>query len=220
MGLLVARNLATLHPGAIFVVDVKSTGLFATDPVLAANNATVDYWKTGHSHIKGRMRELGAIAGFERSGHFFFGPPIGRGTDDGIAAALSVLDLLDRHPERSLAELSDDLPRVWASPTMSAHCSDTAKYRVVEQATAALAAIRAGANRFAGEPIRDLVTVNGVRVIARDGTWGLLRASSNKPELVVVVESPVSESRMRDMFAAIDGLLRDEPGVGAYNQTL
>jgi phosphomannomutase / phosphoglucomutase len=64
------------------------------------------------------------------------------------------------------------------------------------------------------------VTVNGVRVTATDGTWGLVRASSNKPELVVVIESPVSEARMRAMFKAVDGVLRENPEVGAYNQTI
>jgi phosphomannomutase/phosphoglucomutase len=59
-----------------------------------------------------------------------------------------------------------------------------------------------------------------VRVVAEDGTWGLVRASSNKPELVVVVESPVSEARMREMFAAVDKVLRENPEVGAYNQTI
>ncbi len=66
--------------------------------------------------------------------------------------------------------------------------------------------------KVAGQPIRDLVTVNGVRVTVEDGTWGLVRASSNKPELVVVVESPVSEARMRDMFKAVDAVLRTHPG--------
>jgi len=75
-------------------------------------------------------------------------------------------------------------------------------------------------HKVAGQPIRDLVTVNGVRVTVEDGTWGLVRASSNKPELVVVVESPVSEQRMRDMFAAIDGVLRTHKEVGEYNQTI
>jgi phosphomannomutase/phosphoglucomutase len=64
------------------------------------------------------------------------------------------------------------------------------------------------------------VTVNGVRVTVEDGTWGLVRVSSNKPELVVVVESPVSEARMHDMFKAVDGVLRTHPEVGAYNQTI
>jgi len=80
--------------------------------------------------------------------------------------------------------------------------------------------MRQAGEAVGGHPIRDLVTVNGVRVTTDDGTWGLVRASSNKPELVVVVESPVSESRMREMFAAVDGILRENPEVGAYNQTI
>jgi phosphomannomutase/phosphoglucomutase len=75
-------------------------------------------------------------------------------------------------------------------------------------------------DRLAGQNIHNIVTVNGVRVTVEDGTWGLVRASSNKPELVVVVESPASEARMRDMFAAIDGVLRENPEVGQYNQTI
>jgi phosphomannomutase/phosphoglucomutase len=62
--------------------------------------------------------------------------------------------------------------------------------------------------------------VNGVRITVDDGTWGLIRASSNKPELVVVVESPVSQERLKAMFAAVDGVLRENPGVGTYNQTI
>jgi phosphomannomutase/phosphoglucomutase len=72
----------------------------------------------------------------------------------------------------------------------------------------------------AGAYIRDLVTVNGVRIMLEDGTWGLVRASSNKPCLVVVVESPVSEQRMRDMFQAVDSVLRQYPEVGDYDQKL
>jgi len=71
-----------------------------------------------------------------------------------------------------------------------------------------------------GQSIRDLVTVNGVRVTVEDGSWGLVRASSNKPELVVVVESPTSEANMRAIFADIDARLRQCPEVGAYNQTI
>ena len=71
-----------------------------------------------------------------------------------------------------------------------------------------------------GQPVRDLNTVNGIRITVEDGTWGLVRASSNKPELVVVVESPVSEARMRDMFKALDAVLRTHKEVGEYNQTI
>jgi phosphomannomutase len=84
---MLARDLSKSYPNATFVVDVKSTGLYKTDPVLKANGATVDYYKTGHSYIKRRTNELGALAGFEKSGHFFFRPPIGLGYDDGLVAA-------------------------------------------------------------------------------------------------------------------------------------
>jgi phosphomannomutase/phosphoglucomutase len=112
------------------------------------------------------------------------------------------------------------LPKTWGSPTMSPHCDDEKKYGVVDKVTGRLKAMQAKGEFFTGQKIRDLVTVNGVRVTVADGTWGLVRASSNKPELVVVVESPVSEARMREIFAAIDAILRENPEVGTYNQTI
>jgi len=199
---------------------VKSTSLFATDPVLAANGAATDYFKTGHSHIKRRVRELGALAGFEKSGHFFFNAPVGRGYDDGLVTAIAVLDMLDRNPGRSLADLHAALPVTWGSPTMSPHCPDEVKYAVVERVTARLAAMARDAAPFCGQRIVDVNTVNGARVTVEDGTWGLVRASSNKPELVVVVESPASAGRRDAMFHALDAVLRENPEVGAYNQTL
>jgi phosphomannomutase/phosphoglucomutase len=220
VGVMLARDISTLEPGSTFVVDVKSTGLFATDPVLVRNGVKVDYWKTGHSYIKRRVNQLGAIAGFEKSGHYFFNPPIGRGYDDGLVSALAILDMLDRNAGKTMADLRRALPRTWGSPTMSPHCDDEKKYEVVDKVVRDFTAMRASGETVAGQPIRDLITVNGVRVVVEDGTWGLVRASSNKPELVVVVESPVSEKRMREMFRAVDAVLRRNPGVGAYNQTI
>ncbi len=220
VGVMLARDLAKLHPGATFVCDVKSTGLFATDPVLLANGAKADYWKTGHSYIKRRVAELHALAGFEKSGHYFFNAPIGRGYDDGLVAAIHILDMLDRNPQKSMAQLYEDLPKTFGSPTMSPHCDDEVKYGVADKVTERFRAMQAKGELLIGQKIRDLVTVNGVRVTVEDGTWGLVRASSNKPELVVVVESPVSEARMREMFAAADKILRENPEVGAYNQTI
>jgi phosphomannomutase/phosphoglucomutase len=172
---------------------VKSTGLFLTDPVLKANGVKADYWKTGHSYIKRRVNELGALAGFEKSGHFFFNKPFGRGYDDGMIFGLAVCDMLDRSPGKSMADLRKALPKTWGSPTMAPHCDDEKKYGVV-----------------------DAVVKHFEQALAK----GLVRASSNKPELVVVVESPVSEQRMRDMFKAIDTVLRTHPEVGEYNQTI
>jgi len=220
VGVMLARDISARQKGATFVVDVKSTGLFMTDPVLKANGAKVDYWKTGHSYMKRRVNKIGALAGFEKSGHFFFNQPIGRGYDDGLVFALAVCDMLDRSPGKSMADLKNALPKTWASPTMSPHCDDEVKYAVVDRVVKHFEGARAKGEKVIEQPIRDLVTVNGVRVTVEDGTWGLVRASSNKPELVVVVESPVSEARMREMFQAVDAVLRQHPEVGAYNQTI
>jgi phosphomannomutase/phosphoglucomutase len=220
VGVMLARDMSALHKGATFVADVKSTGLFMTDPMLQQNGAKADYWKTGHSYMKRRVNEIGALAGFEKSGHFFFNKPIGRGYDDGLIFALAVCDMLDRNPTKKMSDLKNALPKTWSSPTMSPHCADEIKYGIVDQVVRHFEAAQRKGDKVIGQPIRDLVTVNGVRVTVADGTWGLVRASSNKPELVVVVESPVSEARMRDMFKAVDGVLRTHPEVGAYNQTI
>jgi phosphomannomutase/phosphoglucomutase len=220
IGVMLARDLSGLHPGAQFVVDVKSTGLFLTDPVLKARGARTDYYKTGHSYIKRRVKELNALAGFEKSGHFFFNAPVGRGYDDGLVTAITVLDMMDRNPDKSVADLYADLPKTWGSPTMSPHCADEVKYDVVDRVTQRLKAMAASGAPIAGQPIVDVNTVNGIRVTTGDGTWGLVRASSNKPELVVVVESPVSEDRLHAMFKGVDAVLRENPEVGAYNQTI
>jgi len=129
---MLARDLSRGRPNATFVVDVKSTGLFATDPELRANGVKVDFWKTGHSHIKRRVTDLKALAGFEKSGHFFLSSPIGRGYDDGFVTAIAILDMLDRNPQKSMADLCRDLPRTWGSPTMSPQCADEVKYNVVD----------------------------------------------------------------------------------------
>lgn len=220
VGVMLARDISALHPNSQFVVDVKSTGLFNTDPVLQENGAKTDYFKTGHSYIKRRVTELNAIVGFEKSGHYFFNAPIGRGYDDGLVSAIAVLDMLDRNPDKSMADLRRALPKTWGSPTMAPKCADEIKYDVVERVVSRFQKMQANGDRVAGHAITDLITVNGVRVVSDDGTWGLVRASSNKPELVVVVESPVSEERMREMFHACDAVLRENPEVGEYNQTI
>jgi phosphomannomutase/phosphoglucomutase len=128
--------------------------------------------------------------------------------------------MLERNPGKSMADLKEALPKTWSSPTMSPHCADEIKYAVVDKVVKHFEGAKARGEKVAGQGIRDLVTVNGVRVTVEDGSWGLVRASSNKPELVVVVESPVSEQRMRDMFTAMDSVLRTHREVGEYNQKI
>jgi phosphomannomutase/phosphoglucomutase len=220
VGVMLARDLSALHKNAKFVVDVKSTGLFLTDPVLKANGATTDYWKTGHSYIKRRSTELKALAGFEKSGHYFFNAPIGRGYDDGIVSALAILDMLGRNPSSAMSDLKRALPVTYGSPTMSPHCPDTEKYAIVDKVTAEYQRLGEEGARLLGQKIASVTTVNGVRITLQDGTWGLVRASSNKPNLVIVVESPVSKERMKAMFDDIDERLSRHPEVGAYDQKI
>ncbi len=220
IGVMLARDLSARHKDARFVVDVKSTGLYLTDPVLTANGVKTDYWKTGHSYIKRRTAELGALAGFEKSGHFFFNPPLGNGYDDGIVAGIQVLAMLDRAGGKKLSELYDGLPKTWGSPTMGPYCPDDKKYAVVDELVKDYSALAEKGETLLGQKIASVVTVNGVRVTLADGTWGLVRASSNKPSLVVVVESPASEANMRAMFQDIDARLAKHPEVGAYDQKI
>ncbi|MGH6956997.1 MAG: phosphomannomutase/phosphoglucomutase, partial [Caulobacteraceae bacterium] len=221
IGLMLARDLAPANPGARFVVDVKSTGLFATDPILKEAGASTVYWKTGHSYIKRKTAEIGALAGFEKSGHLFFNSPFGRGYDDGLVAAAAILSMLDRHPGQRLSDLKRALPKAYTSLTMSPHCADEAKYEVVARIVRDYQALGAVQASILGRRIVDVNTVNGARVSLEDGSWLLVRASSNKPELVAVVESLRSEDDMRALFRdEVKPRLAREPEVGAYNQEI
>ncbi|VAV86796.1 Phosphoglucosamine mutase / Phosphomannomutase [hydrothermal vent metagenome] len=220
IGVMIARDISTALPGSTFVADVKSTSLFATDPVLLKNGAKADFYKTGHSYIKARTTELDAVAGFEKSGHFFFRAPYGLGYDDGLVSAIMVCEMLDHAPDKTMADLYGDLPKTWGSPTMSPHCADEEKYGVVDKVVAHFQKIADDGGQIAGQDISEVITVNGIRIVLQDGTWGLVRASSNTPNLVVVVESPTSKENMKAMFAAIDGHLKNYPEVGEYDQKI
>ncbi len=220
MGVLIARDLAAKYPAPHFIADVKSTGLFATDPILQERGTKTSYWKTGHSYMKRYTHETGALAGFEKSGHYFFNAPMGRGYDDGLVTAIAICDMLSANPNLSMADLRRSLPITYSSPTMAPYCADEVKYEVVERVIAHFQKLQSEQANIMGLAIRDLVTVNGVRITLQDGTWGLVRASSNKPSLVVVVESPASEERMRGIFAEIDKLLSTYDEIGDYDQKI
>ncbi len=220
VGVIMARDLSKIYPNATFVADVKSTGLFASDPELLKNGVKADYWKTGHSHMKRRVKELGALAGFEKSGHYFLAEPIGRGYDCGMRVAVEMCKLLDRNPDMSMADLRRALPVTYATPTMSPFCPDGEKYAVLERLVGRLVEMHKAGDTIAGRAIAQVVTVNGARVILDNGAWGLVRASSNTPNLVVVCESPVSDAEMRAIFKDIDAVVRTEPSVGAYDQMI
>ena len=219
IGLLIARNLSEKYNGSKFIVDVKSTGLFSTDKVLLQNNCKTLYWKTGHSHIKRKVNTENALAGFEKSGHFFFNEPLGYGYDDGINSALQVCHLLDNQ-NKKMSEIITELPKTFQTPTMAPFCKDEEKYVVVEELLKEINQIKNDKIKIDDQEIKDILTVNGIRFSFEDGSWGLIRASSNKPSLVVVTESPTSDIRKKKIFDFIDNLLNKTGKIGAYDQKI
>ena len=219
IGLLIARNLSKIHKNSKFVVDVKSTGLYENDVVLKKNNCETIYWKTGHSHIKRKVHNEKALAGFEKSGHFFFNQPLGFGYDDGINSAIQVCHILDNQ-EKKISKIINDIPKTFQSPTMAPYCEDKEKYKVVENLIEQIEKIKKQKVQIDNQEIKKILTVNGIRFSFEDGSWGLIRASSNKPSLVVVTESPTSEERKIKIFRFIDELLQKTGKVGDYDQKI
>mgnify|MGYP001222269975 FL=1 len=219
IGLLIARNLSELHKNSKFIVDVKSTGLFTNDKILNKNQCKTLYWKTGHSHIKRKVFKEKALAGFEKSGHFFFNEPLGFGYDDGINSAIQVCHLLDNR-NKKMSEIINELPKTFQSPTMAPHCKDEEKYNVVDEIIKEIEKIKKEKVKIDNQEIKEILTVNGVRFSFEDGSWGLIRASSNKPSLVIVTESPTSDERKIEIFRFIDKLLQKSGKIGEYDQKI
>ena len=219
IGLLIARNLSEKYKNSKFIVDVKSTGLYTKDKILNKNNCETIYWKTGHSHIKRKVHNEKSLAGFEKSGHFFFNQPIGYGYDDGINSAIQVCHLLNSQ-NKNISSLINELPKTFQSPTMAPFCKDEEKYKVVEEIVKKIEKIKDKKVKIDNQEIIKILTVNGVRFSFQDGSWGLIRASSNKPSLVIVTESPSSNERKEKIFRFIDDLLQKTGKIGEYDQKI
>ncbi len=219
IGLLIARNLSDKYKNSKFVVDVKSTGLYSKDKVLQDNKCKTIYWKTGHSHIKRKVHSENALAGFEKSGHFFFNKPLGYGYDDGINSAIQICHLIDVK-NKKISKIIEELPKTYQSPTMAPFCKDEDKYQVVNQIVKKIEEIKSKNIKIDDLSISEILTINGIRFTLEDGSWGLVRASSNKPSLVVVVESTSSEKRKKNIFNFIDNLLNKTNKIGAYDQKI
>ncbi len=219
IGLLIARNLSLSHKNSKFIVDVKSTGLYQNDKILNQNKCKTIYWKTGHSHIKRKVYNEKALAGFEKSGHFFFNQPLGYGYDDGINSAIQVCHLLVNE-NRKMSELINQIPKTYQSPTMAPYCKDEEKYEIVKLVSKEIEKMKNEKKEIDKQVITDVLTVNGVRFSFGDGSWGLIRASSNKPSLVIVTESPTSNDRKVKIFRFIDEMLQKTGKIGKYDQKI
>ena len=220
IALMLAEYLSEKHANSKFVIDVKSTGLFFNNDVLKKNDCTIDMWKTGHSHIKRRVKEINALCGFEKSGHFFIGQPLGLGFDDGLKSACMMIEYLSHHKNKSLSELYSNMKTSYQSPTMAPFCRDEDKYGVVNEITEKIIEDQNNKIEISGCKIVNTNTINGIRFSLSNGSWGLVRASSNKPSLVIVIESLVSREEVKDIFAYINNLLNEIGKIGEYDQKL
>ena len=117
-------------------------------------------------------------------------------------------------------EIIKELPNTFQTPTMAPFCKDKEKYQVVEELVKQVNELKDNKTKIDGQEISEVLTVNGIRFSFKDGSWGLIRASSNKPSLVIVTESPTSDERKKKIFDFIDGLLQKTGKVGEYDQKI
>ena len=186
---------------------------------MKGNGCKTIYWKTGHSHIKRKVNKEKALAGFEKSGHFFFNQPLGYGYDDGINSAIQVCRLIVDQNQK-MSEIIRSLPVTYQTPTMAPYCKDEEKYKVVDEMVKEIKKLKGEGIKIDNQSIIEVLTVNGVRFSLEDGSWGLIRASSNKPSLVVVTESTKSNESKKKIFEFIDNLLQKTGKIGDYDQKI
>ena len=119
-----------------------------------------------------------------------------------------------------MSEIINELPKTYQTPTMAPYCKDEEKYKVVESLIKKIEELKNNSKKIDNQKISSLLTINGIRFSLEDGSWGLIRASSNKPSLVVVTESTTSDDRKKKIFKFIDNLLKNTGKVGKYDQKI
>jgi len=194
--ILLARDLLTRHPGAKVVFDVKSSQSLVDD--VRAHGGVPVMWKTGHSHLKRKMREDGILLGGEVSGHMFFGEGY-YGVDDGILASCKIIEIAAR-ADAPLSRLFAAVPHLRATPELKAPCPDAEKFRVIEELTRELKA------RY------ETLDIDGARVSFPGGGWGLVRASNTNPYLTLRFEAK-TDAEVAEMKRVIYAALRRYPFV-------
>ena len=125
-----------------------------------------------------------------------------------------------RSSEHIMNEIINDLPNTYQTPTMAPFCKDEEKYNVVESLVKKVQDLKSNNIKIDDQKITDILTVNGVRFSLEDGSWGLIRASSNKPSLVIVTESTTSDNRKKKIFDFIDTMIQKTGKVGEYDQKI
>lgn len=222
VGLMIARYLLedSKEKGRNFVIDVKATGAYAIDPILKKYDTGVIFVKTGHSYVKAGTQQHDSLAGFEKSGHFFLRGKYGRGYDDSLISAAWVAMLLSGS-KKALSELIDEQPKSYQSLTLEPSVTDdVVKYEIMEKILKHFQDLHKKGEKFAGLGIEELITVNGVRFILEGGAWGLVRASSNQPNMVITAESFRTRREMYDIIEAIQEVLAGYDDIGEYDQAM
>jgi phosphomannomutase / phosphoglucomutase len=188
--ILLARDLLTRHPGAKIVFDVKSSQALVDD--IQQHGGVPIMWKTGHSHLKRKMRDDHILLGGEVSGHMFFAENY-YGVDDGILASCKIIELAARAAE-PLSRLFASIPRLRATPELKAPCPDGEKFKVVEDVTRELK------RRY------ETIDIDGARVIFPGRGWGLVRASNTNPYLTLRFEATTDreiEEMKREIYSVL-----------------
>jgi len=193
------REILPRHPGAPAIVEVKCSQALVEE--IERLGGRPFFYKTGHSLIKAKMREIGALFTGEMSGHFFFADEY-YGYDDALYAAARLLRLLSRE-ERPLSCLLEDVPKYYATPETRIPCPDEQKAEVV-----------AGIVKHFKERDYEVIDVDGARVIFPGG-WGLVRASNTQPVLVARCEAKTKE-RLKEICSILQEALLKFPAVGAF----
>ncbi|MEJ5301707.1 MAG: phosphomannomutase/phosphoglucomutase [Thermodesulforhabdaceae bacterium] len=185
--LIFAREILSRKSGAVFVAEVKCSKVLFDEIEKLGGKAIM--WKTGHSLIKAKMKEVGADLAGEMSGHMFFKDRY-FGFDDGIYASCRLVEILS-NTGKTIPELLEGLPETYNTPEIRVPCPDEVKFKVVERAREFL--------RAQGYQVID---VDGARVVFNDG-WGLVRASNTQPVLVVRYEAEKPE-RLKEIQSIVE----------------
>lgn len=199
--LIFSRDILAKHragePPPVFISEVKGSHLLYEDIRKRGGRAIM--WKTGHSLIKAKMKEEGAVLAGEMSGHMFFSDRY-FGYDDAIYASCRLVEIL-AHSDRPLSELLSDLPKTFSTPEIRVDCPDAAKFKVVESLKGKLQDSSGSPPPF---PIQEVNTVDGIRITFPSG-WGLVRASNTQPALVLRFEAD-SQDGLAKIKQFIEGL--------------
>ncbi len=171
--LIFAREILTRQPGATFISEVKCSKTLYDDIRKRGGKAIM--WRTGHSLIKAKMKEVDAVLAGEMSGHMFFKDRY-FGFDDGLYASFRLLEILGQ-TGATLPQLLEDVPVTHTTPEIRVECPDETKFEVVEKAKEHFRAMKL-----------DIIDVDGARIVFDDG-WGLVRASNTQPVLVLRYEA-------------------------------